>query len=129
MSRFEDELREALQREQPPEGFTDRVLARVDVAARRSGVWSRLADAFRVPALRWATVAVVAVATVIGVQYYRTREIRAEGEAAKQQVMLALHITGNKLQVAQQKVRQLSSGRTIEGRTENQPVEPGRKLL
>jgi hypothetical protein len=39
-----------------------------------------------------------------GLEYRRERNLRAEGEAAKQQLVLALRIAGVKLHVAQEKV-------------------------
>ena len=102
MTRLEDELRAALQREEPPIGFPDRVLA---LSARRErNLWARLADAFAMPRLRWATsvVAVLVTATGIGIRIQEHR--RAEGEAAKRQVMLALRITSEKWQVAAKEI-------------------------
>lgn len=112
MTRLEDQLRSALQREDPPAGFTDRVLA---LASRRERTpWVRLADAFSVPRLRWATavVAVLVIASGVGVHIQEQR--RAEGEAAKRQVMLALRITSEKWQVAAKEI----SGKDKDTRTD-----------
>jgi hypothetical protein len=104
MSRLEDELRNALRREEPPQGFASRVLARAEAgpAPRRWFAW---------PPLRWAS-AVTAVAVVAGgLSYERERRTRAEGERAKEQVLLALHITGSKLQFVKEKIHELDSRR------------------
>ena len=120
MDRFEDELRQALRREEPPAGFTERVLARAGSQPRRSGVWESLARWFRIPRVRFAAV-VASLLLVVVIQEYRVRQARAEGEQAKAQLMLALQITGNKLKVVHQKVLDLSSGRAEAG--------PPRKIL
>ncbi len=112
MTRLEDELRAALQREDPPAGFTDRVLT---LAARRElSLWSRFIDAFAVPRLRWASavVAVLVIASGVGLRIEEQR--RAEGEAAKRQVMLALRITSEKWQVAAKEI----SGKDKDTRTD-----------
>ena len=109
MSHLDDELREALRRQQPPAGFTQRVLARV--AERQRSRWKTLLAAFRMPRLRWAAAAAVVVAMVAGFQFQRQRQIRAQGELAKEQVVLALRITASELQVARQKVREVISVR------------------
>ena len=59
--------------------------------------------------MRWATAGVVACALLVaGLEYRHERHLRAEGEAAKQQLVLALRIAGAKLYVAQEKVFQRS---------------------
>jgi len=102
MKRLEDELRNAMQREEPPEGFAERVLARA--SAKKQGLWSGI---FASRQLRWALAgALCLVLTVSGIEYKRSREEHARGEAAKEQLMLALRITADKLQLAQEKVQE-----------------------
>ncbi len=101
MSRLEDELRTALRREQPSAGFAGRVLARA--AQPRRSFW----DFFHLPAFRWAVAGALALIMVVAGLEYRREQERARGEAAKQQLMLALRITGSKLRLAQHKVQQL----------------------
>ena len=110
MSRWDDSIRDAMRREDPPEGFAERVMARVKAEERARGVTlaERLRHAFRMPQLRWAT-AVAALALVAGtVEYRGEMERQAEGERARDQVMLALRITGGKLREAQQLVRKVN---------------------
>ena len=108
MSKWEDALREALRREDPPDGFAGRVMAKVEARQSASGAWSGLAWVFRGPRLRWAT-ALASIALLIGgLDYWRWREERAQGERTKQQVMLALRIAGGKLRLAQAKVQWVS---------------------
>ena len=117
MNRFEDALREALRREEPPEGFAERVLGRIrnQAALERTatdvreaiGTWNSLLAAFRGPRVRWAT-ACAAVAILAGGLEYRSQRLeRAQGERAREQVMLALRITGSKLRLAQAHVQRI----------------------
>ncbi len=109
MNRLEEELKSALQREEPLEGFSDRVLARV---AERERQRQRNRRWFALPVLRWAAAAIIIIAAAGGsFEHYREVQRRREGERAKQQVMLALRITSEKLQQVQWKVRQLNRDR------------------
>jgi len=111
MSQMDDALREALRREAAPEGFAERVMAKVGREERQATKSDDLSHwllaAFRRPQLRWAT-ALAGVALAIGTMEYRNEaEKRAEGERAKDQVMLALRITGGKLRLTQAAVRRI----------------------
>jgi hypothetical protein len=112
MSRLEDALREALRREEPPAGFTERVMARVGrpVAEPPSGLFARWTAAFRRPALRLAAAGVLAVLVAVGVQH-RQRQLRAE--AAREQVLIALRLTGAALDSVREQVRNSSSARQV----------------
>jgi len=108
MNRLEEELKAALQREAPSEGFAGRVLARVaerDRQRQQSRRW------FALPVLRWAVAAVIIVVAGGGFEYHKQVQERREGEQAKRQVMLALRITSAKLQEVQWKVQQLNRDR------------------
>jgi hypothetical protein len=95
---FELELREQLQARPAPEGFADRVMARVpERPVRRAWV------AFRAPVWQWAEAALLVVGMAIG-GLERERQERMEGERAREQVLLALRITGLTLRDVQQKV-------------------------
>jgi hypothetical protein len=121
MTRFEDELKSALRRQEPPDGFADRVLARAAEQGSRQvkpswrDSWLRVVARPFAPAslLRWAAVTAVAVVLVVGEVHYRNLHIqreRAQGEAAKAQLLLALRIAGSKLQLAKARVDQINSG-------------------
>jgi len=108
-NRMEDALRDALCRREAPEGFAERVLARVE---KRS--FSRRADLhlgswlgmFRQPLLRWTALAAVSTALIVGgIEYRQLQREPAEGEVAKQQLILALRIASSKLQLAKSKVQ------------------------
>ena len=110
MTRLEDQLRAALQQEEPPAGFADRVLglaAERDERRERS-LWFQFRSMFAVHRLSWAAAVVVIVVVASGVGLRIQEDRRVEGEAAKRQVMLALRITGEKWQVAAKEI----SGKT-----------------
>jgi hypothetical protein len=118
MTRFDDELKNALRRQEPPDGFADRVLARAAEQSSRQirrtwrDSWLRAFAQPLAPAnlIRWAAVVVVAVAlTAGGVHYRNLQRERAQGEAAKARLLLALRIAGSKLQLAKARVGQINS--------------------
>lgn len=117
MNEIDEQLKRALRHCEPPEGFADRVLARVEkkpsLAAERPAL--RL---WRWPAFRWAAVAALIAVAVTGVGYQiHERQEETEAKAAKQQVMLALRITGSKLKVAKQRLKAVESGTDKVGKT------------
>jgi uncharacterized protein HemX len=96
VNQFEDELRAALRRQEPPAGFLDKVVAR----ARPQGNTSRKG---------WIATA-IAACLLLGAGGFEYRQY--EGRKAKRELLLALHIAGSKLNIAQQKVFDLNR-RTI----------------
>jgi hypothetical protein len=96
MREFEDELRSALRRQEPPGGFADRVLART----RSKGARHRR---------RWVAAA-IAAGLLLSLGGFEYRQY--EGRKAKQELLLALEIAGSKLNIAQEKISRLSQ-RTI----------------
>jgi hypothetical protein len=108
---FEDRLRKALPPVDPAEGFAERVLARLEatpVARSRRGLperfrglpaallWRSLPERFR--ALPVALAASALLGTVLIYGWHADRERR--GLEARRQLIQALHITGEKLDVA-----------------------------
>lgn len=97
---LENDLRRALRRESPPAGFAGRVLERIE------------SDAARKPQSRpwWhAAAASVTLAAVLGgYGAYRVVEHR-RGEFAKEQVLTAMRIAGEKVKYAQEEVRAIGS--------------------
>jgi hypothetical protein len=96
MNQLERDLREALRRRQPPSDFADKVLARTrqsESATRRPPIWGWLAAA-----------AALVLLFVGGNAFIQEQRRRAEGERAKEQLMVALRITGSKLRDAQMKI-------------------------
>lgn len=97
MNEFDDLLKSALARRDPPAGFADRVLDRLPQPARRGRAplqWPRLL----------ALAASLTVVTVGSVEVYRYQQ----GLRAKHQLMLALEITAEKLDVARNKITELN---------------------
>jgi len=119
MKDLDDELTNALRREEPPAGFADRVLSRVPSwdpalaglvrlkADPTSAELVRLkADPTSVgkrPFIQWAAAAALVAAVAGGFEYVAKQKERAEGEAATARVVLALHIARSKLQLVQTK--------------------------
>jgi hypothetical protein len=123
MNRFDDELRRAFSREEPSPDFADRVMARIAEAQKREKPkekpdWlKRLVGFFRPPQMewtKWAMAGATAILLIIagfGVHTRRENERRrlaeiAEGERAKEQVMLAMRIASAKLNVAKKKIHE-----------------------
>ena len=97
MSLFEDELRKAMERREPGEDFTARVLARVKQEESRKA--SRFAGS--VPAIRFGRrlravcLGGRAAADFHGLIGYRQHVRAAQGRAAKEQLLAAMHIAGS----------------------------------
>jgi hypothetical protein len=124
MNRFDDELKLALRRQEPSADFADRVMARIAELSieskqeklREKASWlQRLAEFFQPPQMKWAMTGAMAVALIVagvGVNRYRENERQrllaeiAEGEKAKEQVMMAMRIASSKLNIAQKKVNE-----------------------
>jgi hypothetical protein len=106
---LDDALKQALRRQEAPAGFTQRVMARV--AAQDSAprpVRDSWLSLFMQPVVRWAALAAVATAMILGVHIYNVHREQAAGEAAKQRLMLALRVAGSKLQLARAKVNEMN---------------------
>jgi len=97
MDDLERQLSEALGRKEPPQGFEHRVLAAVERSKERRWFSARF---------QWATAIAASAVLAIGVVRYREAQERAEGEAAKLKLELALKITSQKLQKIQERVNQ-----------------------
>jgi hypothetical protein len=98
---FERELREQLQVRSAPGGFADRVMARVPQRWPARSAWWELRGV--APVWRWAAAAVLMAGMVLG-GVERDRQQRIAGERAREQVLLALRITGTTLRDVRQKV-------------------------
>ena len=102
---LESQLRAALRRVEPPEGFSSRVIARLEAARTRP----RAALRFRSPGARWWLSAALAASLLIAVGLHariqRERETAA-GLEARREVIQALHLTHQKLDLAYQAVKE-----------------------
>src|SRR5262245_53710951 len=96
----DDDLRHALTHEEPPAGFADHVMARarqLDVERRQPTRWRLMA----------AAAAVVIVAGAVSVRLYQRELEQVRVMRAKEEVMLALRVTSEKLQTARTQVQQI----------------------
>ena len=101
----DEDLRNALRREPPPDGFAERVLNEADRLGpvRRSRERSRWMAA--------AAAATVAITVAAGSLLYQERVRRTEGERAKEALLVGLRVTGEKLRFAQAQVQQIEAKR------------------
>jgi hypothetical protein len=104
MDEIEKALKTALQREPAPSRFADQVLRKASM--RSAPVIPPLVRWWRMLPVRWAVAGVVVVACMVGGVAEHARQQRIRGEQARQQVLLALRITGTKLRVVQKQVIQ-----------------------
>ena len=110
MSNLEENLKAALERAEPPSQFTARVLARLNgQAPPRLSSWELFGVFLRPPRIQWVALSVIlsSVIPFAGIQYQKERRLRAEGEKAKDQLVFAVHVAGNKLRRVQQKVLEI----------------------
>ena len=92
---MDDELKAALRRKEPPDGFTERVLAELRGGQALLPV---------TPRRRWRAVAAAALLLAIVGGGEAVRIVRA-----KQQMLAALHITGAKLRGARNHIHEIST--------------------
>jgi hypothetical protein len=93
---FEQQLREALQPVEPEEGFEQRVLGRI----------AREGSRRRTKVTRWVSVALaasMAFGAIVGTTQWQARR-EQEGLEARRQLLQALQLTGEKLDLAYQAV-------------------------
>jgi hypothetical protein len=107
MTRFEQGLKQAMARRDPPAGFASRVLARAAQEERRRAATRWISGFKRAAAWRLAgALAGISLAVSAG-WMYRQHEHALRGEAAKQQLLLAVRIAGSKLQHAHRQILQV----------------------
>jgi hypothetical protein len=105
--KLEAALRAALERKNPPLGFALRVEARIaeerKPEIRRASQWAgwRLESQFAM-----AAALLLAIVLPLGWRLHHQAEV-ARGEAAKQQVMLALRITGMQLRSIEERTQSM----------------------
>ena len=102
MSPLENELKSAMERREPPEGFADRVMARIPPRKRRA--WSHSWFAA-------AAAALIAIAGPAAYEHQKAERLRREGERAKAELVMALEIASEKLQHTRAKVLKNSEDR------------------
>lgn len=117
MNPLDQELKNALRRQEPSADFTRRVMAGLkSEPAPKLGWGEAIHHLFRFPALRWATVAALCASlTIGGLAYRRHQQTVEQGEMARAKVMLALHIASSKLNVALRDVQRADEPRQVQG--------------
>src|SRR5579884_1990223 len=91
MKPLEDELHNLLRRKEPPEGFAERVAARLATKKRQSTELQRIFPLFGRPVLRWVAVAAACAITILSfVRYEHQQRMRAEAERASQEAIFRL---------------------------------------
>ena len=103
MDDFEQLLKQAMARKEPPAWFEAKVVAAAERQPRQRWQFWRL---------RWAAAAFASLLLVSGVVWQHEREgrERAAGERAKAQLELALKITSQKLQHIEQRLEAAQDG-------------------
>lgn len=87
MNDLHEELRAALRRRDPADGFVDRVMARIPEKPRRP-VWNR----------QWLAIAAATCVAVVGSGAWEQHRRQMEGQKAKQELMYALTVASQSLQ-------------------------------
>ncbi|MEO8217805.1 MAG: hypothetical protein ABI718_12050 [Acidobacteriota bacterium] len=110
---LEQELKQALRRVDPPEGFVERVLVRIEnessatVSQNSFGPFPRLVPRWVATGLLAASIGAVA----LGLGTYRINRLageRAEGIRARQELLLAVRIASQKTNLARTAVQKTS---------------------
>ena len=89
MKDLEQQLRQAFARQEPPDGFADRVMERIPPGRRG---WPR----------HWMAVAAAACIAVVGGATWEQHRRQVEAERAKQELIYALTIASESLQMTKQ---------------------------
>lgn len=110
MKPLNDELRGLLKRKEPPEGFAERVLVRLEETPARLTFAERLSALWHRPALRSIAVGTIVCAmAVLGVVRYRhQQQMRVQAEQASREAILALRITHAELEAALQRAQRVT---------------------
>ena len=85
MSRLDDELRAPFRRVEPPAGFAERVIGRINnPAAPKQSLWRKLKSFFEPPVARWVAVGVAAslLVAIFASQYTQIQEATPEQQRA-----------------------------------------------
>lgn len=103
MNDLEEQLRRALARREPQADFTLRVLNAAAAERPPERRWNRWFRNKWDATLRFAPV-MMALVLAAGGAFYQQHERLEQGAAAKQQLLIAMRIAGEKLHSAQQQV-------------------------
>jgi anti-sigma-K factor RskA len=113
MTPFEEELKKALARREPGDEFVRQVLAKVERTKPAASV-TREPLVWGSAWWRFASAVVLLAAVLISGLAYRQHERVVKGEAAKNQLLLAMRITGSQLRQAQLRVKKIESTEVVQ---------------
>jgi len=103
VNNFEEQLRASLQRREPSGGFAERVQLRVQAERRRHLLLRRS---------RWFAAAAILLVASGGFSYWQhERRVQAEGEMARAEVMQALQISSEKLNLVLKKINHIDKNK------------------
>ena len=110
MKPLDDQLQELFRRKEPPEGFAERLMARIEQEPQRQTAAERTKALFWRPMLRWVAVAaVVSVVAVAGIsRYEQQKRMQAQAEQASRQAMVALRITHEEIDAALERAQHVT---------------------
>lgn len=102
------DLRAALRRREPSEGFEKRVMARIEIE-REASIGNRARALFGHPAIRWALACAACLVLLISfVQHRHERRVRAEAESARAQATFALRVASTQFRLALQQAEEIT---------------------
>lgn len=110
MNRLDDELHMLLGRKEPPEGFAERVFARMEAVPSRLNVNpQRRRTVFQKSWVGWAAgIAACLILAISFVWYRRYQHQRANAALASQQATMALRIASSQLNRALQQAQEVT---------------------
>ena len=116
MKPLDNRLKNLLRRKEPPERFTERVMARLETASPRHTLIQRVSAIIGPPVLRWVAVAAACVIAVLGVvRYEHEQRVQAQAERASQEAIVALRITNQEIDAALERAQHVTL-RALEAR-------------
>ena len=104
MHGFENELKSALARREPPDGFASRVMDRIPERRGRRPAFN----------MQWRAAAAAVLIAMLGggaYEYNRAERLRRDGEQARAELVFALELTSSRLQATKAKVLKTSGSR------------------
>jgi hypothetical protein len=103
MQPLEDNLKRALARQSAPDGFAERMMQRIDDAGKIAGATQKRPRG-------WRAIAAGLLLTAVAGGWAAQKAIeRRDGERAREEVLVALHIASSKVRTAQQHVHEIGS--------------------
>jgi anti-sigma factor RsiW len=99
---LENELERALARKSAPDGFAAKVMARIDAGEVAGATQRRMRP--------WRAIAAGILLTALAGGWAAEKAVeRREGERARDEVLIALHIASSKVRTAQQHIHEIGS--------------------